>query len=142
MDFSGDVVDPATGAIALRARIPNPDKLLLPGTYVTLNAVLGEQSNAYLVPQAGLQRDAKSAYVLVVGNDGKVARKDVVVDRAQNSSWVVSNGLAAGDQVIVSGVQRAQPGQPAKATPFVDPANPQNAPAKAQQATAAQAAKD
>ncbi len=117
LDFSGDVVDPATGAIALRAKIPNPDHTLLPGTYVTLNAVLGEQSNAYLVPQDGLQRDAKSAYVLVVGADGKVARKDVVTDRLQNGKWVVTSGLAAGDQVIVSGVQRAQPGQPAKASP-------------------------
>ena len=44
MDFSGDVVDPATGAIAMRARIPNPDKRLLPGTYVTLKATLGEQA--------------------------------------------------------------------------------------------------
>ena len=118
LDFSGDVVDPATGAIALRARVPNPGKLLLPGTYVTLNAVLGEQAGAYLVPQAGLQRDANGAYVLVVGSDGKVVRKDVTADRAQGVDWVISKGLAAGDQVVVSGVQRAQPGQPAKATPW------------------------
>jgi membrane fusion protein, multidrug efflux system len=75
------------------------------------------QPNAYLVPQAGLQRDAKSAFVLVVGADGKVARKDVVADRQQGGNWVVTNGLAPNDQVIVSGVQRAQPGQPAKASP-------------------------
>lgn len=117
LDFSGDVVDPSTGAIALRALIPNPDKTLLPGTFVTLNATLGMQPNAYLVPQAGLQRDAKSAFVLVVGGDGKVARKDVVADRQQGGNWVVTNGLAPNDQVIVSGVQRAQPGQPAKASP-------------------------
>jgi len=117
MDFSGDVVDPATGAIAMRARIPNPDKNLLPGTYVTLKATLGEQANAYLVPQVGLLRDAKSPYVLVVGGDGKVVRKDVVTDRLQGDSWVVSSGLAAGDQVVVSGIQRAVPGQPAKAAP-------------------------
>lgn len=117
LDFSGDIVDPATGAIALRARIPNPEKTLLPGTFVTLKATLGQQSNAYLVPQVGLQRDANSAYVLVVGADGKVARKDVTVDRQQGPNWVVSSGLSPGDQVVVSGVQRAQPGQPAKATP-------------------------
>ncbi|HJW46612.1 MAG TPA: efflux RND transporter periplasmic adaptor subunit [Lysobacter sp.] len=118
LDFSGDVVDPTTGAIALRARIPNPDRTLLPGTFVTVNASLGEQPNAFLVPQPGLLRDATSAYVLVVGADGKVARKDVVADRVQGGSWVVSNGLAAGDRVIVSGVQRAKPGEPAKATPW------------------------
>lgn len=114
-DFSGDVVDPATGAISLRARIPNPDKTLLPGTYVTLKATLGQQPNVFLVPQTAVQRDAVSAYVLTVGKDGKVVRKDIATDRTQESNWVVSKGLAAGDQIIVSGLQRAQPGQPAKA---------------------------
>ena len=118
MDFSGDVVDPATGAIALRARIPNPDKTLLPGTYVTLKATLGNQPNAFLVPQAALQRDAGGSYVLVVGGDGKVARKGVTADRSQGGNWVISSGLAAGDQVVVSGIQRAVPGEAAKATPW------------------------
>ncbi len=118
LDFSGDIVDPATGAIALRALLPNPDKTLLPGTYVTLKAILGEQRNVFLVPQAAVQRDAASAYVLVVGQDGKVVRKDIATDRSQGNQWVVRQGLAAGDQVIVSGLQKAQPGQPAKATPW------------------------
>ena len=118
LDFSGDVVDPATGAISLRARIPNPDKTLLPGTYVTLKATLGQQQNVFLVPQAAVQRDATSAYVLTVGKDGKVARKDIATDRTQGPNWVVSKGLAAGEQIIVSGIQRAQPGQPAKAVPY------------------------
>ncbi|GAA5082429.1 efflux RND transporter periplasmic adaptor subunit [Lysobacter panacisoli] len=133
LDFSGDVVDPATGAIALRARIPNPDKTLLPGTFVTLKATLGVQPNAYVVPQIGVLRDAKSAYVLVVGADGNVARKDVTTDRQQGSNWIVTKGLAPGDQVVVSGVQRAQPGQPAKATP----APPAGQPADAGKAAAA-----
>jgi len=117
LDFAGDVVDPATGAIALRARVPNPDKTLLPGTYVTLKATLGQQPNAFRVPQAALQRDAAGAYLLAVGSDGKVVRKDVIVDRQQGPDWIVSKGLAAGDRVIVSGLQRAQPGQPVKAVP-------------------------
>jgi membrane fusion protein, multidrug efflux system len=118
LDFSGDIVDPSTGAIALRARIPNPEKTLLPGTYVTLKATLGQQQGVYRVPQAAVQRDATSAYALIVGKDGKVARKDIATDRAQGSDWIVRTGLAPGDQVIVSGLQRAQPGQPAKATPW------------------------
>ncbi|NUO75350.1 MAG: efflux RND transporter periplasmic adaptor subunit [Lysobacter sp.] len=137
MDFSGDVVDPATGAIALRARVPNPDKTLLPGTYVTLKATLGNQANAFLVPQAALQRDAGGSYVLVVGADGKVARKGVTADRSQGGNWVISNGLAAGDQVVVSGIQRAVPGEAAKATPW-QPEGKKDQPA----AGAAPAAKD
>lgn len=118
LDFSGDVVDPTTGAISLRARVPNPDRTLLPGTYVTLKATLGEQRGAFLIPQAAVLRDAQGAYVLVVGGDGKVARKDIKADQQQGGNWVVGSGVAAGDQVIVSGVQKAQPGQPAKAVPW------------------------
>lgn len=118
LDFSGDVVDPATGAVALRARVPNPDKVLLPGTYVTLKATLGQFDNAFLIPQAAVQRDASSAYVLVVGQDGKVARKGIDADRSQGSNWIVTRGLSGGEQVIVSGLQKAQPGQPAKASPW------------------------
>jgi len=117
LDFSGDVVDPATGAVSLRARIPNPDKQLLPGTFVTIMASLGDSGQAFLIPQTAVQRDAAGAYVLVVGSDGKVARKDVTTERLQGSDWVVSGGVANGDKVIVSGLQRAQPGQPAKAVP-------------------------
>jgi len=118
LDFSGDVVDPATGAIALRARVPNPERQLLPGTFVSVKATLGEQKAAYRVPQVALQRDVQGAYVLVVGKDGKVARKNVTTSGLDGADWIVSNGLANGDQVIVSGLQRAQPGQPAKAVPM------------------------
>jgi membrane fusion protein (multidrug efflux system) len=128
LDFSGDIVDPATGAVSLRARVANPDGVLLPGTFVTLKAVLGEEHNAFLVPQGAVQRDPQGAYVLVVGKDGKVARKGITTERAHGSDWVVREGIAEGDQVIVSGLQRAIPGQPAKAAP-VAPAG-QQAPAK------------
>jgi membrane fusion protein (multidrug efflux system) len=118
LDFSGDVVDPATGAVALRARLPNPQKRLLPGMFVSVLASLGERDNAFLIPQTAVQRDVTGAFVLVVGRDGKVARKDVTTDRQQGSDWIVGKGLVAGDRVIVSGLQRAQPGQPAKAVPW------------------------
>jgi membrane fusion protein (multidrug efflux system) len=131
LDFSGDVVDPETGSVALRARLPNPDKKLLPGTFVSFGITLGQVPNAFLVPQAAVQRDAKGAYVLVVGQDGKVARKDIDADRAQGSDWIVTKGLAGGEQVIVSGLQKAQPGQPAKASPWQAPGGAQSAAAGA-----------
>src|SRR5690606_27652923 len=130
VDFSGDVVDPATGAIALRARIPNPARSLLPGTYVSLRATLGQLHGVYRVPQAAVQRDAQGAYVLAVGQDGKVVRKDIATDQAQGNDWVVRSGVAAGDRVIVSGLQRAQPGQPARPVP-AQAAAPGDAPAPA-----------
>lgn len=114
LDFAGDVVDPATGAVALRARLPNPDHRLLPGTFVTVQATLGEQRDAFQVPQVAVQRDVQGAYVLVVGQDGKVARKGITTKFMQGSDWIVSDGVAPGDRVIVSGLQRVQPGQAAK----------------------------
>jgi membrane fusion protein (multidrug efflux system) len=131
LDFSGDMVDPATGAIALRAVVPNPDHILLPGTFVTLKATLGEQRAAYLVPQDAVQRDQQGAYVLAVGSDGKVLRKNVDAEHNQGANWIVTTGVAPGDKVIVSGIQRAQPGQPVKAVPWTPEAAPGAKPAAA-----------
>jgi membrane fusion protein (multidrug efflux system) len=131
LDFSGDMVDPATGAIALRAVVPNPEHTLLPGTFVTLKATLGEQRAAYLVPQDAVQRDQQGAYVLAVGSDGKVLRKNVDAEHNQGANWIVTTGVAPGDKVIVSGIQRAQPGQPVKAVPWTPEAAPGAKPAAA-----------
>ncbi|HEY6893869.1 MAG TPA: efflux RND transporter periplasmic adaptor subunit, partial [Rhodanobacteraceae bacterium] len=122
LDFSDTTVDPATGAVSLRGVIPNPDHSLLPGMYVTIRATLGQQHDVFEVPQAALQRDATGPYVLVISADGNVARKDVVADSTHDGSWIVTSGVATGDQVIVSGIQRAKPGQPAKGTPWQPPA--------------------
>lgn len=130
LDFSGELVDPATGAIAMRARIPNPDRRLLPGTYVTLVATLGMQPGVFAIPQAAVLRDARGPYVLVVGGDGKVARKDVRTASAQNGDWIVTDGLAEGDQVIVAGVQKVRVDAPATAVPWQrEPAQGAAAPA-------------
>ena len=109
LDFSGDVVDPSSGAVQLRATLPNPDRRLLPGVYVTLRANMGQQSGVFVVPQAAVLRDANTAYVLVAGEGDKVVRKNVRTDRAQDGQWVIGEGLAAGDRVIVSGVPKARP---------------------------------
>ena len=124
LDFSGDIVDPATGAIAMRALIPNPDGRLLPGTYVTLRAKLGRLQGVFAIPQAAVQRDARSAYVMVVGADGKVARKNVALERAEGGDWIVGGGLQGGEQVIASGLQKVQEGAPANAVPWTPAEGP------------------
>lgn len=139
VDFADTVVDPSTGAVSLRARVANAEHTLMPGSFVTLRATLGEQLGAFLVPQAAIQRDATSAYAMVVGQDGTVARKDVAISEAGNGQWLVSSGLAAGDQVIVSGLQaigmaqQMSGGKPVKvkATPWKPEAAPAGAPAAA-----------
>ncbi|WP_102944715.1 efflux RND transporter periplasmic adaptor subunit [Stenotrophomonas sp. VV52] len=146
LDYSSAVVDPSTGAVTLRAVLPNPDKILLPGSFVSFQAVLGERKNAFLIPLQALQRDTVGGFVMVVGKDGKVVRKNVVTEGQQGSNWLVSSGLQPGDQVIVAGVQKVKEDAPATAKPWSPTAPGANgqapagaAPAAAGQAPAAQA---
>jgi membrane fusion protein, multidrug efflux system len=110
LDFSDFSVNPTTGALAFRAVVPNPDRRLLPGMYVSLRLTLGELKRAFLVPQAGLQRDGQGPFVRVVGADGKVVQKRVESDLALGGNWIVTTGLAEGDQLIVSNFAKARPG--------------------------------
>ena len=122
VDFAATTVDPAIGAVSLRALIPNPQLALLPGDYVTIKLALGERRGAFLVPQPAVQRDNGGTYVLIVDKDGKVARRNVVESGVDGSDWIISSGLAAGDQVIASGVQTVNPGSSATAEPWQPPA--------------------
>jgi membrane fusion protein (multidrug efflux system) len=140
LDFSDVAVNATTGAVSLRALVANPAHELLPGMYVTLTVVLGQQNNVFLIPQQALQRDTVGAYLLVVAQDGKVARKDVSATDSQGTDWIVTSGLANGDQVIVLGLQAVQEGGQAKASPWQPPvaASPAS-PASAASAAAASA---
>ncbi len=118
LNFSDTTVNPATGSVNLRATIPNPKHSLLPGMYVTLQANLGQQHKVFLIPQQAVLRDTVGAYVMTVGADGKVKRKDVVTTDMAGGNWVITDGLASGDQVVVSGIQNVKDGAPAKASPW------------------------
>jgi membrane fusion protein (multidrug efflux system) len=131
LDFSDTAVDAATGAVSLRAIVPNADHLLLPGQYVTVRLTLGELAHAWLVSQQAVQRDAGGPYVLVVDADGKVAQKRIKADTTQGNNWIVTDGLADGDQIVVSGVMKVRPGAPAKATPWQPQRPADGAPAQA-----------
>ena len=117
LDFLDVSVDPATGAVALRGIIPNPDHQLLPGMFVGVRLTSGAVNRGFLVPQAGLLRDAQGAYVLVAGADDKVVQKRVTTESLAGPNWVVTEGLADGDRVIVSGTQSARPGSSVAAVP-------------------------
>lgn len=118
LDFSDTTVDAATGAVSLRGIVPNPNHNLLPGMYVSVRVTFGELKHAWLVPQAAVLRDAKGPYVWVAGKDNKGAQKRIRADSQQADAWIVTDGLADGDQIIVSGVQRVRPDAPLKAVPW------------------------
>ncbi|MEP6899536.1 MAG: efflux RND transporter periplasmic adaptor subunit [Rhodanobacter sp.] len=118
IDFSAASVDPATGSVNLRAKLPNPGHTLLPGMYVTLKANLGEQHNVFLVPQQAVQRDTVGAFVMTVDAGGKVQRKDVSTSDMTGANWVITSGIKPGDQIVVSGIQNVKDGAAAKAMPW------------------------
>lgn len=118
VDFSAAAVDAATGAVNLRALIPNPGFVLLPGMYVTLKAQFGEQHNIFLIPQPAVQRDTNGTYVFTVSKDNKVLRSNVTTSDMSGPDWIVTSGLKSGDQVIVSGVQKAKEGAQVITTPW------------------------
>ncbi|HZC86780.1 MAG TPA: efflux RND transporter periplasmic adaptor subunit [Steroidobacteraceae bacterium] len=139
LDFLDVSVDPATGAVALRGIIPNPDHQLLPGMFVGVRLTSGEVNRGFLVPQAGLQRDASGPYVLVAGPDNKVVQKPVTAESLEGPNWIVTAGLTDGDRVIVSGTQNARPGTTVAAV-SASGAPPDAAPATADVTAAAGAA--
>ncbi len=113
LQFSEVTVQPGTGSFLLRVLVPNPDNLLLPGTYVRATISEGVLKNALLAPQRGITRDPRgNATAMVVGKDGKVEMRNVVTARAVGDQWLVTSGLAAGDRVIVEGLQKIGPGAP------------------------------
>lgn len=132
LDFSDYSVNPTTGSVAFRGKVANPDRVLLPGMYVKVRLSVGTLNNGFRVPQLAVQRDGQGPYVLVVGADGMIAQKRVMTASAVGNDWVISSGLADGDQVIVDNLQKIGPGMPAKAKP----AQPQGAEAPAAPAAA------
>jgi len=116
LQFSGVSVNETTGTLVLRAVFPNPDSLILPGMFVRATVSEGERDHSVLVPQRALTRDREgNATALVVGADGNAELRQVRTSRSINNEWLVEEGLAAGDQVIVAGLQKIRPGAPVKA---------------------------
>lgn len=124
-------VDPSSGATTLRMVFPNPRQVLLPGMFVRALVEDGADERAILALQQGITRDAKgNATALVVDANDTVAPRVLTLDRAVGDKWVVTQGLAPGDRLIVEGLQKIRPGMPVKAVPFGSqpPAPPAAAP--------------
>ena len=118
IEFAEPIVDPDSGTVTLRARLPNPDGLLLPGMFVRVVAPQSVVPDAILAPQQGITRDAKgNATALVVGNGNKVERRTVTAAQAIGDTWLITAGLKAGDRLIVEGTDKVQPDAAVKPVP-------------------------
>lgn len=122
LEFTDVTVDQGSGSVTLRAVFPNPDGQLLPGMYVRARIVEAVVKNAVLAPQQGVLRDAKgAASVMLVDAQGKAQSRQVQLGPAIGGSWLVTQGLAAGDVLIVEGQQKVQPGAAVHAVPAGSP---------------------
>nr|WP_300754613.1 efflux RND transporter periplasmic adaptor subunit [Janthinobacterium sp.] len=125
LQFSGVTVDPTTGNVVLRALFPNPKGDLLPGMYVRAQLETGVNDQAITVPQVGVTRNQKGeATAMLLNKEGKVEQRVLVTGGTIGDNWLVTSGLAAGDRVIVEGLQKIKPGAPAVAVPAQAPAAP------------------
>ncbi|AFM23165.1 efflux RND transporter periplasmic adaptor subunit [Desulfomonile tiedjei] len=121
LQFRDVTVDPTTGSVILRIVFSNPKHVLLPGMFVRATVVEGTADQAILVPQQGVSRDPKgNPIALIVDADGKVQQKKLKLDRPIGDKWLVSSGLAPGDNLIVEGSLKVRPGATVKSVPFLD----------------------
>ena len=119
LKFSDVTVDPSTGSLTLRMVFPNPGHVLLPGMYVRAVVEEGVADQAILVPQQGVAHDPKgNPTALVVDGSGKVEQRFLKVDRAVGSRWLVTEGLKAGDRLIMEGLQKVRPGMAVNVVPY------------------------
>jgi membrane fusion protein (multidrug efflux system) len=109
--FSDISVDPSTNQITLRSEFPNPDLDLLPGSYVRVRLEQAVQPKGLSVPQRAILRDSAGVpKVLVVDAQARISDRQVVLGNAQGDRWVVSEGLAPGEQVVIEGLQHVKAG--------------------------------
>ncbi len=123
-DYTDPVVDTGTGTVRIRGVFPNPDGALVPGLFVRVRLPLENRENALLVPSRALASDQTGEYLLVVGKDDIVERRDVKVGTEIDGMRVVDGEIEPGDQVVVEGLLQARPGttvvpRPQEARPAV-----------------------
>lgn len=117
LDFVDTVVDRSSGTIRARATVPNPELSLTPGQFARVRLALARSAPALLVPAAAVIPDQSQQIVMVVGDDGKVVPKPVVVGEIHRGLRIVRSGLAATDRLIVNGLVRVRPGAAVKPVP-------------------------
>ncbi len=111
LDFAGISLNPTTGTLQLRAIVPNPETVVLPGMFARVKAPLNEQREALLVPDVAISYDQMGPFVRLVNDKNIVERRPVKLGVQEDKYRVVSEGLQGEEWVVVSGLLRAIPGR-------------------------------
>ncbi len=121
LDFADVGLRTETGSRQARVVFPNPDRVLMPGQFVTVKFHGVSKPHAILVPQRAVQQGPKGSVVYVVGEGDKVEIRDVKATLWRGDEWIIEEGLKAGERVVVDGFQRAMPGAQVKPVTVAGP---------------------
>jgi membrane fusion protein (multidrug efflux system) len=123
LQFSETDVDLSTGMFQVRASFPNPETTLLPGMFVRAVVEEGVSEGSILVPQRAVTRNVKGEPIALVVKDGKVEERTLTVDGNIGNDWIVTDGIEAGESLVVEGSMKAKAGQEVTAVETeIDPA--------------------
>ncbi len=112
LNFTGVNVDQTTNTVTLRAEFPNADNVLLPGLFVRVSVVMGQDDQAVLAPQKAVLRDLKGLPYVYVVKDGMAERRNITISHAIGNDWYVTDGLKLGEEIVLNGVHNTRGGQP------------------------------
>ncbi len=119
IEFINNQVDPATGTVSVWGRFDNPERLLVPGAFATVEVHTAQPERKPMVPVAAVQQDKQGAFVLLVEPDNTVKEQRITLGPQVGQYFVVTEGLSGGERVIAEGIQKVQPGQ--KVNPLPQP---------------------
>ena len=112
LNFTGVNVDQTTNTVTLRAEFPNAANVLLPGLFVRVNVVMGQDDQAVLAPQKAVLRDLKGLPYVYVVKDGMAERRNITLSHAIGNDWYVTSGLNLGEEIVLNGIHNTRGGQP------------------------------
>ena len=116
LDYIANQVDPTMGTLEIRAIFDNVEQKILPGQFVSISVEAPETRSALMIPQRAVQEDQQGRYALIVGEDNKISRRNIVLGQREGVNWTVVSGLEQGDKVITQGLQRIRTGIEVDAT--------------------------
>jgi membrane fusion protein (multidrug efflux system) len=118
MTFADAAFSTETGTYLIRAEIPNPERLLRPGQFVRARLIGAVRPNAVIVPQRAVMQTSRGSFVWVLAEDGTARQQPVVTGDLLGNDWLIERGLQGGEQVVVDGAIKVQPGMPLKVEPM------------------------
>ncbi|QDT27904.1 Efflux pump periplasmic linker BepF [Gimesia panareensis] len=125
IDFANNKIDPGTGTIQVRAVLENKEGYMYPGLYVRVRVYGDPIPNAVLVQDVSIGTDLAGKYLLIVGKDNIVEKRQVEIGQLDNGMRVILKGIKPGEKYIAEGIQRARPGRPVTITNKQAPAGQQ-----------------